>query len=114
MRTSDVIRLRHMLEAAREAVSFAAGKTPDDLQHDRLLTLALLKSVEIVGEAASKVEAATRAGCPEIPWDDIVGMRNRLVHVYFDVDLERICDTIATDLPPLIASIEKILGTVRE
>jgi uncharacterized protein with HEPN domain len=49
MRNNDVIRLRHMPEAAREAVSFAAGKTPDDLHHDRLLTLALLKSVEIIG-----------------------------------------------------------------
>ena len=51
----------------------------------------------------------TRAAYPQIPWIDIVGMRHRLIYAYFDVDLERVCDTIAVDLPPLIEGLEQII-----
>lgn len=99
-----------MLDAAKEAVAFGSGKTPNHLSQDRLLTLALLKCIEIIGEAASKVSPEVRAEHPGIPWADIVGMRHRLVHVYFDVDLNRVCDTLTDDLPPLIAQLERILS----
>jgi len=107
MPRSDLVRLRHMLDAAREAVTFIAGKTAHHLKSDRILSLALVKCIEIIGEAATKVTVETRTAFPQIPWADIVGMRHRLIHVYFDVDLERVCDTIAIDLPPLIESLEK-------
>ena len=107
MPRSDLVRLRHMLDAAREAVTFIAGKTAQHLKSDRILSLALVKCIEIIGEAATKVTVETRTAFPQIPWADIVGMRHRLIHVYFDVDLERVCDTIAIDLPPLIESLEK-------
>jgi uncharacterized protein with HEPN domain len=110
MSESDRIRLRHMLEASREAVAFGSGKMPEDLSQDRVLTLALLKSIEIIGEAASKVGPDLRERYPGIPWMDIVGMRHRLVHGYFAVDLSRVCDTVADDLPPLIAQLERILS----
>lgn len=109
MPPSDLVRLRHMLDAAREAVTFVASKTAQDLASDRILSLALVKCIEIIGEAATKVTNETRATYPQIPWDDIVGMRHRLIHVYFDVDLERVSDTIALDLPPLIESLERII-----
>ena len=109
MPPSDLVRLRHMLDAAREAVKFIAGKTAEDLKSDRVLSLALVKCIEIIGEAATKVTDETRVTYPQIPWVDIVGMRHRLIHVYFDVDLERVCDTIAVDLPPLIESLEKTI-----
>jgi uncharacterized protein with HEPN domain len=109
MPPSDLVRLRHMLDAAREAVTFVAGTTAEDLKSDRILSLALVKCIEIIGEAASKVTNETRAAYPQIPWVDIVGMRHRLIHVYFDVDLERVCDTIAVDLPPLIEGLEKAI-----
>lgn len=109
MLPGDLVRLRHMLDAAREAVTFAAGKTAQDLKSDRVLSLALVKCVEIIGEAATKVTNETRIANPQIPWIDIVGMRHRLIHVYFDVDLERVCDTIALDLPPLIQSLERAI-----
>jgi uncharacterized protein with HEPN domain len=66
--------------------------------------------VEIIGEAATKVSADTRADCPEVPWADIIGMRHRLVHAYFEVDIGRLRDTIDGDLPHLIVSLEQILG----
>jgi len=109
MPPSDLVRLRHMLDAAREAVTFVSGKTAQDLKSDRILSLALVKCIEIIGEAATKVTNETRAAYPQIPWVDIVGMRHRLIHVYFDVDLERVCDTIAIDLPPLIENLEKLI-----
>ena len=102
MPPADLVRLRHMLDAAREAVSYGSSRTPADLAQSRILTLALVKCVEIIGEAATKVTEGTRARYSQIPWVDIVGMRNRLIHAYFDVDLQRVVDTIANDLPPLI------------
>ena len=69
-----------MLDAAHEAVSFVAGRTRDDLDVDRQLVLAVVKDIEIVGEAANTVTEATRAEPPAIPWHEIVAMRNRLVH----------------------------------
>lgn len=88
MPKSDRIRLQHMLDAAREALSFVRGKTREDLDRDRLLVLALVKAIEIIGEAACQVSSETRSQIPEVPWEDIIGMRHRLVHAYFDIDLE--------------------------
>lgn len=85
MPKDDRVRLRHMLDAASEAVEFAKGKTRADLERDRLLVLGLLKCIEIVGEAAARVSPDVQSRYPRIPWLDIVGMRNRLVHVYFDL-----------------------------
>ncbi len=109
MRKDDRIRIRHMLDAAREAVSFIKDRKRSDLERDRMLVLSLVKSIEIMGEAASKVTKESRDGHPEVPWLNIVGMRNRLIHVYFDIDLDRVWDTITDDLPPVIAALERIV-----
>jgi len=106
----DQIRMQHMLDAAREAESFAANRSRSDLEQDRMLVLSLVKDVEIMGEAAAHVTDKTRDDHPEIPWVEIVGMRNRLIHAYFDIDLDRVWDTVIEDLPPLIHSLENILG----
>lgn len=113
MRKDDAIRLQHMLDAAREALAFAAGKTREDLDHDRQLVLALVKCLEIIGEAASTVSAAGRAEAGEIPWEDIVGMRHRLIHAYFDINLDIVWNTVIGDLPPLINDLEKALSLNR-
>ncbi len=109
MRRDDLIRVRHMLDAAKEALSFAQNKIRADLDSDRMLVLAIVKSVEIIGEAASKVTQETRETHTELPWANIIAMRNRLTHVYFDIDLDRVWDTVTDDLPPLISSLEKII-----
>lgn len=101
-----------MLDAAREAVGYAAGRERADLDTTRMLARAIVKAVEIVGEAASKVTNETQVLVPEIPWVDIVGMRHRLIHAYYDVDLDIVWDTVGVDLPPLIAALEAWL--VRE
>jgi len=110
MHRDDVIRLRHMLDAARETLAFAAGKKRGELDSDRMLTLSLIKSIEIVGEAASKVTQETRQAYPEIPWSDIIAMRNRLIHIYFDIDLDRVWDTVTDDIPRLINLLESALN----
>ena len=107
---ADAIRLRHMLEAAQEAVAFINNRTRQDLDADRMLTFALVHAIEIIGEAASKVSAEGRSACPSLPWASIIGMRNRLVHVYFDIDLDRVWETVTDDLPPLMAQLEAIIS----
>ncbi len=109
MSGNDLIRLRHMLDAAQEAIGFVEGLDRSSLEQDRLLVLGLLKCIEIVGEAAAKLQPETRARCPGIPWTDLVGMRNRLVHVYFDIDLDQVWKTVREDLPPLIVQLQHAL-----
>jgi uncharacterized protein with HEPN domain len=109
MHQHDKIRLQHMLDAAMEAVEFAAGKSRKDLDSDRKLTLAIIKSIEIIGEAASKVTETRRAENDNIPWKDVVSMRNRLTHGYFDVNLDVVWETIQTDIPDLIKTLDKII-----
>ena len=108
MRDDDAIRIRHMLDAAREAIGFASGRTSEELAQDRML-LSLVKCVEILGEAASKVTDATRESLPEIPWSDIISMRNRLIHGYFDIDTTIVWKTVTIELPPLEHALEKVL-----
>lgn len=106
MHKDDAIRLRHMLDAAHEAMGFVQGRTRADLQNDRMLVLSLVKDIEIIGEAAYQVSEITRNQLSGIPWDDIIGMRHRLVHAYFDINLDILWRTAQEDLPALIAALE--------
>ena len=109
MQKDDLVRLRHMLDSAREAMLFAQNKTRRSLDTDRKLVLALVKSIEILGEAATKVTSQCRENLSQIPWANIIGMRNRLIHAYFDINLDVLWKTVTEDLPPLIADLEKIV-----
>jgi uncharacterized protein with HEPN domain len=71
--------------------------------------LAAVRCIEIIGEAASKISAESRLEYHQIPWADIVGMRNRLIHAYFDIDTDLVCDTLIDDLPLLIRDLEEIV-----
>jgi uncharacterized protein with HEPN domain len=79
------------------------------MEANRMLLLSLVKAVEIIGEAASRVSPEARAECPGIPWFDIIAMRNRLIHAYFDIDRDIVWRTVSEELPPFIAELEKIL-----
>ena len=102
------VRLRHMLDYAREAAALMRERKRADLGTDRSLGLAVLRCLEIVGEAASRIPVGIQRRYPNIPWPQIIGMRNRLVHGYDIVDYEVVWNTVTQDLPPLIAEIEKI------
>jgi uncharacterized protein with HEPN domain len=104
---SDQLRLRHMLDHATEAVQLVAGKSRKDLDDDRLLNLSLVRLLEIIGEAAARLSAETRGLYPLIPWPDIIGLRNRLIHGYDVVDFDILWDIVCFDLPPLVAELQK-------
>ena len=107
----DIVRLRHMLDATRKAIQFVQGQSRADLDADDMLALALVRLLEGVGEASKGVSPGLRRSCPEIPWDPIGGTRDRLIHGYFDVDFDIVWAIITTDLPPLIAQLEKIVAS---
>jgi uncharacterized protein with HEPN domain len=109
-RRDPIISMRHMLDHAREAVAFARGRSRADLDSDRLLSLALTRLVQIVGEAAGRVPPEACARYPGIEWRQISDARNRLVHGYDAINLDTVWDIIVNDLPPLIAELESILS----
>ena len=113
MQKDDRVRLHHMLDAAREAVSFIRDKPRGSLDKDRKLVLALVKAIEIIGEAAANVTKECREDLPNIPWTNIVGMRNWLIHAYFDINLDILWQTVAEDLKPLINELEKTFSKER-
>ena len=99
-----------MLDHAREAMALVQGKTRADLDSDRLLNLALVRLLEIIGEAANRIPEEEQAHHAEIPWPQIVSLRNRLIHGYDSVDFDILWQIVTEDLPPLIASLETIVS----
>ena len=111
MPKSDRTRLLHMLDAAREAMRSVSGRTRQDLDADYVWTLGLVKCVEIIGEAAARMGKETKGRNPHIPWAQIIAMRNRLIHLYFDIDLDQVWNAVTEDLPALVAQLQKMLET---
>ena len=106
----NVLRLRHMLDHAREAWEMAQGRTREDVDTDRKLNLSLVRLLEVVGEAAARVPREYQAAHPEILWPEIISLRNRLIHGYDEVDFDILWTIVTNDLPPLIESLNKILA----
>ena len=106
----DTVRLRHMLDAARKAQDFVRGRARGDLDTNEQLMLALVRLLEVIGEAAKGITPATRQRYPAIAWKDIVGTRDRLIHGYFDVDLDIVWQIVSVDLPSLITELERVIS----
>jgi uncharacterized protein with HEPN domain len=100
-----------MLDYAREAVALMRDRNRADLDIDRALGLAIIRCLEILGEAAGRISVGIRKRYPTIPWSQIIGMRNRLVHGYDIVDYDIVWSTVTEDLPPVILELEKILSS---
>ena len=109
MNPADQVRLRHMQDAACAAVKFAQANTRESLDDDLMFAFALVKAIEIVGEAASKISKEEQENYPQIPWKSITGMRNKIVHDYFDVDYDVVWETVQERIPELITELKKIL-----
>lgn len=105
----SMVRVHHMLDHAREAAKIAENHSRKDLDTDRMLNLALVRLMEIVGEAASRIPEDFRSRYPDIPWRDIADLRNQLIHGYGTIDFDVLWTIIQDDLPPLIAELEKIV-----
>jgi len=102
----DRLPMEQMLNHAREAVDLIRGLTPADLERNRMLQLALLQLVTIVGEAARRVSPEGQARFPEIPWREAIVTRNRVTHGYDTIDYMLVWNTIALDFPPLVTALE--------
>jgi uncharacterized protein with HEPN domain len=109
MRHEDEIRLRHMLDAAGDALSFAGGRKRADLDQDRQFLLAVVKCFEIIGEAASQVSSSGQSESAALPWREMVDMRHRLVHGYYDINHDIVWSTLQEDLPRLIEALRQVL-----
>jgi uncharacterized protein with HEPN domain len=105
----DRIRLQHMVEAAQAVQQMIANRSRGDLDTDLMLRLAVVRAIEILGEAASRISAPTRAATSAIPWTAIVAMRNRLSHAYFDVDYDVVWRTATVEIPAVLPSLQEAL-----
>ena len=110
MKLDDKSRLEHMLESANEAISFLADMTVDQLAQNRMALQAIVRSAEIIGKAASQLTSEFRTQNAHVPWAQIIGMRNRLVHAYFDIDHELVFSTVQSDIPVLVDQIKQLVS----
>lgn len=110
MRRDDRTRLLHARDAASAAIRFAQGRTRADLEKDAMLAAALTRMIEVVGEPLGQVSPTFRESHAQLPWRSAVGMRNRLIHGYDDVDLDIIWHTVLVELPELLRAIDTIAG----
>lgn len=106
----DRERLEHILEAIDRVLSFAEGKTKEELETDRMNFYGIVKNIEIIGEAAYKLTKAFRIEHPETPWDDIIKMRHILIHDYFQIDEEAVIYVIEDNLRPLREQVARYLA----
>jgi uncharacterized protein with HEPN domain len=110
MNPRDRVRLQHLADALNSAIRFARGRGRADLDSDEMLLFALVRAIEIAGEAANQVTADTRAQLPDLPWTSIIGMRNRLVHAYFDINRDILWTTVTEAAPKLLEQLTVILS----
>jgi len=108
---NNQVRLRHMLDAAHRVIAFCQGESRESLEKDEKLQYALVKAIEIIGEAATQITPEFQVTTPQIPWPAIKGMRNRLIHAYFDIDLDILWNTATEAIPPLISELEKLISS---
>ena len=110
MLNPDTVRLRHMREATSAALEMARGHRRGDLSGNLMLAMALTRCLEVLGEAASRVSPEVCSRFRTIPFSKMISMRNRLIHAYFDVDLDIVWTTVEDDLPSLLSALDEALG----
>ena len=110
MKQNDLKYLNNMLKVSKEAMNLVQNKTREDLNGNKQLTLSLLKYLEMIGSAASRVSGECQNGCEPIPWDQVIEMKQQVVHTYWDIDLDWIWEKIEKDLPSLSKALEILLS----
>ena len=100
--------------SADEAILFVEGMTFDEFRNDKKTINAVVRSLEVIGEATKHLPASFRNEHSDVPWRQLAGMRDRLIHGYFGVDLEIVWDTVQQMLPQLLVVTNKILNTIEQ
>ncbi len=113
-RRRDRLRLQHMLDACDAVMAFMNGKSEQDLVADKLLVSAVTRQIEIIGEAANMLTLEIRGEHPEVPWKQIIGMRNKIIHEYFAVQTDTVWDVVMNDLPVLRGQLDAIITKLPE
>jgi uncharacterized protein with HEPN domain len=111
MENKDIVRFKHMLDSAKAILSFSKGKRRKSLDVNRQFLSAVLRELEIIGEAAGKISKSTQKKFPDLPWKELVGMRNRLIHAYFDIDHDIVWKTIREYLPAFEKQLREIIDS---
>ncbi|MCC6399299.1 MAG: DUF86 domain-containing protein [Flavobacteriales bacterium] len=111
-RLGDRIRVQHMLESIEMTEGFMKGRSMDDLSKDATLRFAVVKQLEVIGEAASRITRETLDAEPSIPSRQVVLMRHVLVHDYYRIDVPTVWNTVTNDLGPLKQALLRLLGSL--
>ena len=106
---TDKNRLFHMVQAAEQAIAYAEQHNIEEVKNSPPLQHLLIRNLEILGEAAARVTTEFREAHPEIPWRNMIDMRNRLIHAYFDTNLNIIWETVQKSLPPALKLLRDLL-----
>ena len=104
----DIAYLLDIMESARLALDYVKGKTRVEFFDDLQCQDAVIRRLEIMGEAARRISVKTHEDYPDLPWSDLIGMRNIMIHEYDAVDLHIVWETVHCDLSPLIDAIENM------
>jgi len=108
-----ILYLEDVLKFAHYAIQFLGDQSNEQVENDLQAQFAIVRAVEVIGEAASQIPVDIRDLAPEVPWRDIVAMRNRIIHHYFGVHLDIVLNVVRQDLAPLIESVEHLLSELR-
>jgi uncharacterized protein with HEPN domain len=112
MSADDLVRVGHMIQTAGEIARFIAGRERVDLDSDHMLLFAIVRAIEIFGEAASQLSNETHASAPQVPWRAIIGMRNRIIHAYWDIDSDIVWRAAAEEIPALLPVLRTLAGQI--
>lgn len=112
MKRDPVACLADMLDYARDAQAFVAGMNAEAFEADRKTQYAVLRALEVIGEAAKRVPPEVQDRTPEIPWRQIIGMRNVIAHDYLGIRLSRVFETATAFIPDLIVRLPEVIAAL--
>lgn len=114
MKRDDLVYLQHILDAIAKVKAYLQGKDKGLFEQDTLLQDGVIRQIEVIGEATKRLSKGLRNKYGHIPWQDIAGMRDKLIHDYFGVDIDQVWLTATEDLPVLEVEIEKIVANLKQ